>query len=149
PPGIENHNGEYRPIAGNRKQGSSIAASLYREFAKRQTAFDPLMGIAAYPDTVAVTIDGAPAEQTGIQYVSSNFFQGLGAMPVAGRAFREEDDRVGQEAVVVVSHRFWKSRLGGSEPWDRKLRINNIPARIVGVAPPGFFGLRTGQWVDF
>ena len=33
-------------------------------------------------------------------------------------------------------------------PSARSVRINNIAARIVGVAPAGFFGLRTGQWAD-
>src|SRR2546429_8180491 len=40
-------------------------------------------------------------------------------------------------------------RLGGArDVSDRTIRINNVPARIVGVAPPEFFGLRAGQWTD-
>jgi predicted permease len=149
PPGIENHNGEYRPIEGGRHQGSSVAASLYRRLAREQTVFEPLMGIAAYPDPVAITVDGSPAEQVSIQYVSSNLFQGLGRPPVIGREFLEADDRVGQEPVVIVSHRFWLSRLAGSETaLRRNIRINQVPARIVGVAPQGFFGIRAGQWPD-
>ena len=35
-----------------------------------------------------------------------------------------------------------------SDALDRSVRINNVSARIVGVAPPGFFGLRAGQWPD-
>ena len=101
------------------------------------------------PDSVAIAVDASPAEQVSLQYVSSNFFQGLGMMPVIGRPFRDDEDRVGQEPVVIVSHRFWMGRLGGgSDALDRNVRINNVPARIVGVAPPGFFGLRAGQWTD-
>ena len=148
PPGIENHNGDYRPISGGRSQGSSVAAYLYRRLAGEQTVFEPLMGVAAYPDGVAIAVDAAPAEQASLQYVSSNFFQGLGAMPIIGRPFRDDEDRVGQEPVVIVSHRFWKSRLGGGSAVDRGVRINNVPARVVGVAPRGFFGLGVGQWPD-
>ena len=84
-----------------------------------------------------------------LQYVSGNFFQGLGAVPVLGRPFRDDEDRVGGEPVVIVSHRFWVNRLGGgSDALDRTVRVNNVSARIVGVAPPGFFGLRPGQWPD-
>jgi hypothetical protein len=141
--------GEYRPIDGGRHQGSSVAASLYRRLAREQTVFEPLMGIAAYPDPVAITVDGSPAEQVSLQYVSSNFFQGLGRPPAIGRGFLEEDDRVGQEPVVIVSHRFRLSRLAGGEgALQRNIRINNVPARIVGVAPEGFFGIRAGQWPD-
>jgi predicted permease len=51
--------------------------------------------------------------------------------------------------VLIVSHRFWMRRLaGGRDALDRNIRINNVSARVVGVAPPGFFGLRAGQWTD-
>lgn len=51
--------------------------------------------------------------------------------------------------MVIVSHRFWMGRLRGrAAALDHPVRINAIPARIVGVAPPGFFGLRAGQWPD-
>ena len=38
------------------------------------------------PDAVAIASDAFPAEQATLQYASSNFFQGLGAQPVAGAA---------------------------------------------------------------
>lgn len=149
PPGAENHNGEIRPIAGNRRQGSSIPAYLYRRLAKEQTGFEALMGVGASLDGVAIAVDSLPAEQVSIQYVSGNFFQGLGAPPTIGRSFRDEDDRAGAEPVVIVSHRFWQRRVESEGSLaDRTVRINNVPARIVGVAPPGFFGLRAGQWPD-
>jgi predicted permease len=85
----------------------------------------------------------------GLQYVSSNFFQGLDTVPVLGRPFRDEEDRVGSAPVVVVSHRFWVSRLGRrADALDRTVSINAVSARIVGIAPPGFFGLGAGQWPD-
>ena len=148
PAGVSNINGDFDCISGGRCQGSSVAAYLYRELAREQTAFAALVG-AADPDSVAIIVNAAPAEQVKLQWVSSNFFQGLGVSPVIGRSFRDEEDRVGQEPVVIVSYRFWMSRFGGSNPMlDRSVRINNVPARIVGVAPPGFFGLRAGEWND-
>jgi predicted permease len=149
PPGVENINGTFRPIAGNRSQGSSIAAYLYRRLAKEQAGFEVLIGMGASPEGAAIAVDSLPAEQVSLQYVSSNFFQGLGAAPAIGRPFQEDEDRVGAEPVVIVSYRFWQQRLADSGAvTDRNVRINNVPARIVGVAPPGFFGLRAGQWPD-
>jgi predicted permease len=148
PPGAENINGHFRSIAGGRRQGSSVPANLYRRLAHEQTAFEALVGIAD-ADAVAIAVDASPAEQVSLQYVSGNFFQGLGSLPVLGRPFREDDDRPGQEPVVIVSHRFWMSRLAGAaSALDRRVRVNNVPARIAGVAPPGFFGLQAGQWTD-
>jgi predicted permease len=160
PPNVENINGDFRripegrnqgpSIAGSagRNQGSSVAANIYRRLAREQTGFEALIGIAD-PDVAAIAIDASPAEQVNLQYVSSNFFQGAGSIPIIGRPFREDEDRIGQEPVVIVSHRFWVNRLAaGPSGMDRSVRINNVPARIVGVAKPGFFGLMAGQWTD-
>jgi predicted permease len=160
PPHVENINGDFRRISAaptqgfslagstGRNQGSSVSANIHRRLAREQTDFEALIGIAD-PDLVAIALDGSPAEQVHLQYVSSNFFQGAGIIQAVGRPFREDDDRVGQEPVVVVSHRFWVSRLAAAPgAVDRTVRINNVPARIVGVAKPGFFSLMAGQWTD-
>lgn len=148
PKGVENINGDFvkRPEGGFRS--SSISSRLYRELAQNQTSFEVLMGVAD-GNTVAVATDSSPAEQVQLQYVSSNFFQGVGASPVIGRAFLPEEDRPGAEPTVIVSHRFWLNHLAAqADAIHRSVRINNVPARIAGVAPPGFFGLRAGQWTD-
>jgi predicted permease len=148
PEGATNINGDFTQVSGNAFQASSVSASLYRKLAREQKVFASLVGIAD-PDSVAITVDGSAAEQVSLQYVSANFFQGVGTVPLIGRPFREEEDRVGTEPVAIVSHRFWKSRLGGSrEALERKIRINNVPVRVVGVAAPGFFGLSAGHWTD-
>ena len=61
-----------------------MAAYLYRRLAREQTVFEPLMGIAAYPDGVAIAADTFPAGQVSVQYVSANFFQGLAPCPCSG-----------------------------------------------------------------
>jgi predicted permease len=146
---MDNHNGEARQIAERQWQGSSIPAFLYRRLAREQTAFDRLIGVGAYPEGVAVSSDTFPAQQVAAQYVSSNFFEALGVPPSLGRPFTDDEDRIGAEPVVVVSHRFWVSKLGRSPAvLQRSIKINTVPARIVGVAPEGFFGMRAGQWPD-
>src|SRR5262249_24851002 len=111
-----------------------------------QTAFAALMGIAD-ADAIAITVDNSPAEQVNVQHVSSNFFQGFGVTPIAGRPFRDDEDRTGQEPAVVVSHRFWMQHLGGGG-LDPNVSINSVPVHVVGVAPAGFFGFQAGQWTD-
>ena len=148
PEGVSNINGSFTPLSGGLVQASSVSANLHRRLAREQRAFEALIGIAD-PNNVAIAVDASPAEQVSVQYVSSNFFQGLGVLPVIGRPFRDEEDLVGQEPVVIVSHRLWMRRLGGGgDVLERNVRINNVPARIIGVAPPQFFGLQAGQWTD-
>jgi predicted permease len=148
PAGVTNINGACRRLSDGRLQCSSVGANLYRRLAEEQEAFAALIGIAD-PDTVAIAVGASSAEQVSVQYVSSNFFQGVGSLPVIGRPFRAGEDRIGQEPVVIVSHRFWMSRFGNGSPTPNgAVRINNVPVRIVGVAQPGFFGLMAGQWTD-
>jgi predicted permease len=148
PDAARNINGDFNRLSTGRVQASSISANLYRALARQQAAFESLVGIAD-ANSVALSIDGAPAEQVSLQHVSSNFFQALGVVPPVGRPFRAEEDAVAHEPVVIVSHRFWLRAFAGSrDALDRPIRINSAPARIVGVAPTGFFGLRAGQWTD-
>ncbi|HVH72366.1 MAG TPA: permease prefix domain 1-containing protein, partial [Candidatus Dormibacteraeota bacterium] len=148
PEGVSNINGDFSRISGGGFQASSVGANLYRALAREQTVLAPLMGIAD-PNPVAIAVDRLPAEQVSLQYVSANFFQGLRVLPVVGRPFSDDEDRVGLEPVVIVSHRFWVGRLGAtSDTLNRSIRINNVSARIVGVAPRDFFGPRAGQWTD-
>jgi hypothetical protein len=148
PPGVNNINGGFKQLSAGQARGTSVSAYLYRQLAREQRAFATWIGIAD-PDYVAIAAGTSPAEQVKLQWVSANFFQGLGVSPVIGRPFRDEEDRVGHEPVVIVSYRFWMSRFGNDSPsLTREIRINNVPARIVGVTPPGFFGLRAGEWND-
>ncbi len=153
PKDAHNINGYFQRISPTRFQGSSIPAHLYRRLAGEQRVLHSLIGVAD-ADAVAAAVEASPAEQVNLQYVSGNFFQGLGIVPVIGRPFRDDEDRVGEGPVVVVSHRLWVGRFGGrpldrsDAAVDRSIRINNVPARVVGVAPPGFFGLRSGEWTD-
>jgi predicted permease len=148
PPGAENVNGELRDLSGGRLRGSSVPAWLYRRLAAGPHGFDALVGVGAYPEGASVSVGGRPAEAVGLQYVSANFLEGLRVPPLLGRPFTRDDDRVGAEPVVVVSHRFWISRLGGRSDALADVLVNGVPARVVGVAPPGFFGVRMGQWPD-
>lgn len=148
PDSVSNTNGDFKRISGGKVQASSVGANLYRRLAREQTVFAALIGVAD-ANSVAVAIDSSPAGQMSVQYVSANFFQGLGVSPVLGRTFLGEEDQVGHEPAVIVSHRLWANRMGSdNNALGRKMRINNVPVRIVGVAPLGFFGVTAGQWID-
>jgi hypothetical protein len=85
--------------------------------------------------------------------VSANYFSALGLRPALGRFLRpEETSRAGDAPVVVISHDYWQTRLGGApDALGRTLRVNGQELTIVGVAPPGFLGtvmrLRFDLWL--
>ncbi|HEX8188166.1 MAG TPA: ABC transporter permease [Pyrinomonadaceae bacterium] len=73
--------------------------------------------------------------QTGV--VSANFFDVLGVKPLLGRSFRPEDETLGGEAVLMLSHKYWQRSHGGDPNIvGRVFRMNNRPHTVVGVLPP-------------
>ncbi|HEU5041944.1 MAG TPA: ABC transporter permease, partial [Gemmatimonadales bacterium] len=73
--------------------------------------------------------------QTGV--VSANYFDVLGVTMAQGRAFREGEDQPGSAPVLVVSHDFWRNRLGGDpEIVGRTFEMNDRIHTVVGVLPP-------------
>ncbi len=47
--------------------------------------------------------------------------------------------------VAVISHSFWSRYLSGDpHPLNTTIRVNGYPFTVVGVAPPGFFGVEVG-----
>jgi macrolide transport system ATP-binding/permease protein len=74
--------------------------------------------------------------------VSGNFFSGLGARPVLGRGFRDDEDTVaGPDLVVVISHHMWdRDFVRDRSVLGRKIRVNGTDFTVVGVAPENFTG---------
>jgi putative ABC transport system permease protein len=71
---------------------------------------------------------------TGV--VSANFFEMLGIRPLHGRTFVPGDDELGADAVLVLSHGYWKRKFGGDPKVIGKvLEMNNRPHTVIGVLP--------------
>src|ERR1043165_2259 len=124
-------------------------AYFYYETYQRLRAAQPFFQeLAAYGERIRmnVGIEGV-AESTMGQLVSGNYFNVLGVPPVAGRVFGPEDDRIpGAHPVAVISYAYWQRRLGGSaDAIGKNILIAGTMFTIIGVTPPGFFGLQVGD----
>src|SRR6266498_1482055 len=89
---------------------------------------------------------GGAVEPAQKQEVSGNFFSVLGVGAVVGRTLTEADDNSATaEPAAVISYGFWQRRFG-LDPGvvGRRITVNNTAFTIVGVAPPGFFGIEVG-----
>ncbi|MGH9632892.1 MAG: ABC transporter permease, partial [Bryobacteraceae bacterium] len=76
--------------------------------------------------------------------VSDNYFSSLGVQPVIGRGFAASD-----EAVAVISYRYWHSRFHGDPGIaGRAVVLNGLPFTVIGVAPRRFFGVEVGNSPD-
>ena len=84
------------------------------------------------------------------QYVSGEFFSGLGVRPAAGRLIDASDERAGAPPVVVLGFGYAQRRFGHvSDAVGQSIRINNTPFVIAGVAASEFFGVNPEAQQDF
>ncbi|MCW5967928.1 MAG: ABC transporter permease [Blastocatellales bacterium] len=68
--------------------------------------------------------------------VSDTYFKVLGVLPLAGRDFTPEDDRVGAQPVAILGYETWQRIYGGTEDIiGRTLRIDGRSYDIIGVMP--------------
>ena len=109
-----------------------------------------LAGLAVWSKvSLAVAAGGESVGLYG-NIVSGNYFSVLGERPALGRFFLPDEDRTPLASpVVVVSHDFWTSRLGGdSSVIGHTLQVNGHPYTLIGVTTPGFRGVFTPLKVD-
>jgi predicted permease len=90
----------------------------------------------------------AELESLEVLTASGDFYSTLGVRPIAGRTFTTADDQIGggpDGKVAVLSHSAWQRRFG-RDPGviGRVIRIDREPFTIIGVTPPGFFGVAPG-----
>src|SRR6185369_12888702 len=91
--------------------------------------------------------DSAPERIAGVR-VSANLPSLLGVNPILGRTFNAQDDREGNDRVVLLGHSLWQRRFAGDpQIVGRALILNNINFTIIGVMPPEFrFPLDAEIW---
>ena len=79
--------------------------------------------------------------------VSANFFSVAGIQPALGRGFLPQDDQPSSTSrAAVLSHSFWRLRLG-SDPAivGKTLNLDGQDFTVVGVAPARFTGIFIGS----
>ena len=94
--------------------------------------------------------DADAEDEVRVQFVSGNAFSVLGVRPAGGRLLTAADDVTpGAHGVAVVSHAFWKRRLGGDpSAVGTVFAFGGEQFEIVGVAEESFTGLEPGRLVD-
>jgi len=85
-------------------------------------------------DTVSTMLTGADGvEQIIGASISPNLLPFLDVRPILGRSFstEEADER---QRLVLISHRFWQARFGGSrDALGATIVLNGLPSQIVGI----------------
>ena len=81
-----------------------------------------------------LTEPNRPADMPFALRVTAGYFGVLGLKPELGRDFSPDDDVVGKNNVIIISHVYWQKRFGGaSDTLGRTVRIDGTPTEIVGI----------------
>jgi putative ABC transport system permease protein len=105
----------------------------YRDSARTLSGF---AGFFAYGANLS---DEAAAERVQGVRATGNLFDVMGAQARLGRVLRPDDERPGQEHVVVLAEPFWIRRFGGAPAMvGRTIRLNGEEYTVVGVLAAGF-----------
>ena len=114
---------------------TQVSAPQYLDYSLQTDAFE---------STAAITIRNF--NLTGVSFperlqagrVTASFFPTLGISPVAGRFFNPEEDRFGNERVVVLSAALWKRLFNSNNAvLNNPIQLNGDNYQLIGVAPEG------------
>lgn len=131
-------------------EGNSFSYPDYIDYRDQTTAIFA-GGIAAHFPLIPASIGGkGEPERVWGQSVSGNFFPVLDVPMALGRPILPEDDTAARDHVVVLSNGLWRRRFAGaSSILNRDVALNGQQYTVVGVAPPGFYGVDRGIASEF
>jgi predicted permease len=133
--------------------GRSTSASFsYPTFLRLQEANRTLTELFAfYPLQQRSVVSGSTAEIASGQYVSGNYFQGLGIGAALGRVISPDDDRPGASPVATITDEYWRRRFDGDPRIvGQTVTVNRVAVIVIGVTPKGFAGtLNVTESPDF
>jgi predicted permease len=110
----------------------------WREWRQNNTVFTDIA--ATQPVQAILSGDGEP-EEAPARKVTANLWTVLGAQPLLGRVFNEDEDARGAR-VAVISYGLWRRRFGASpDALGRKITLNDSPYEVIGVMPREFYFL--------
>ena len=108
--------------------------------------------VAGYEHAGEMTVGaGESAALVRVAGASAGFFPLLGAVPLHGRFFNNDEAVPDAAPVVVLSAEYWRNAYGSNpDAVGRTVEVSGQNATIVGIAPPGFTGIdlsRVDLWM--
>ena len=123
--------------------------SAYKEITEYTDIFSATMA-ASIPNPARYLHDGA-IRHASVEYTTATYLDVLGLRPSLGRWFGEMDERRGASVAAVLGYQTW-TRTFRADPSviGRVIRIEGVPATIVGIGPANHRGtVDIGMVTDF
>jgi putative ABC transport system permease protein len=120
-------------------QDTPKATSSGREYLDVKSQSTSFAGIGAVaPLFVTLTGEAEPVEVLAAR-ATATLFPALGVHAEMGRVFNDDEDVLGNNDVVVLSHKFWREHFGADRSVvGKKITLDGKPCLVTGVMPADF-----------
>ncbi len=113
-----------------------LSYTVYEDWLELSPVFEEL---GVYSDATFTLMGDQPERLSAVQ-VTSGVFAALGVRPLLGRLFLAEDDRIGAETLVILSHGLWQRRFGSdSTIVGQTVELDDRLYTVVGMMPRAFY----------
>ena len=113
-----------------------VAGGVFLAWKEQSTVFENLS--VSYLTDMNLIGDSPPERIAGAA-VSANYLQILRAKALIGRVFLPDEDKPGQDKVVVLSHNVWQQQFGGvTNLVGQAIKLGDHSRTVIGVLPPRF-----------
>lgn len=129
--------------SANRLKGrNQVSATDIADFRQQATVFEDVAPYAGWYPILSGDGTQASAERVAGIQVGDGFFKVMKGEPILGRVFSPDEQKDGQDRVIVLGHALWQTRFG-SDPniVGKTIQLNSRPYIIVGVMGPDFQSL--------
>ena len=121
------------------KMNVPYAGTAIPDYIERREQAPSLESLAITTEEPRTLAGDGPPQRVRVAVASASLFGVLRVPPVLGRVFTADEETLGNERVVVLSHALWRSRFGGrSSIIDSIIRLDGDSYRVIGVMPEGF-----------
>jgi putative ABC transport system permease protein len=124
-----------------------VSVGNFSDIREQNTVFSSLSASASAAFNLAT--EDAPERIQG-ERVTAEYFTTFGVAPLLGRVFTPAEDKPGNDAVVVISERLWRTRFHENPAIaGQTIRVNGAPVLVAGVMPKTFDPLlsKSDIWV--
>ena len=125
-------------VFGNVRNGpnrASISPPDFLDYRSQNKTFEQFAASGTLPGAISLTGSGEP-ERLTVSIVTGNYFDTFGVAPALGRGFTLENEKPGQDQVVVLSDALWQKRFGGDpDIINKTIVLDGIAFVVIGVMP--------------
>ena len=135
-------------VYGNIRNGgnrASVSPPDFLDYRAQNKTFEQFAASGTLPQYRNLTGGGEPERLTA-SAVTGNYFQTFEVVPLLGRGFSLENEKLGQDQVTVLSYDLWQKRFGGDAGIvNKSIILDGKACEVIGVMPAG---LRLPQAAD-